>query len=137
MEPEIGLAGLPEPDAGDLFFDIEGDPYVGDDGLEYLLGRGLGEPDGAVRLRAVLGPHAGGRAAVFEALIDFVVRSRPTHPDLHVYHYAPYETTALGKLMGRYGTREDEVDDLLRGEVFVDLYRVVRQGVRVGPTRTR
>jgi uncharacterized protein len=32
--------------------------------------------------------------------------------------------------MGRYGTREDEVDRLLRGGVFVDLYRVVRQGLR-------
>src|SRR3546814_19630819 len=34
--------------------------------------------------------------------------------------------------MGRYGTREDELDDLLRGEVFVDLYRVVRQGLVIG-----
>ena len=32
--------------------------------------------------------------------------------------------------MGRYGTREDELDDLLRREVFVDLYRVVRGGLR-------
>ena len=33
--------------------------------------------------------------------------------------------------MGRYGTRERELDDLLRREVFVDLYRVVRNAVRV------
>ena len=32
--------------------------------------------------------------------------------------------------MGRYGTREAEVDRLLRGGVFVDLYRAVRQGIR-------
>ena len=30
--------------------------------------------------------------------------------------------------MGRYGTREEELDDLLRREVFVDLYKVVRAG---------
>ena len=34
--------------------------------------------------------------------------------------------------MGRFATREDEVDDLFRRGVFVDLYRVVRQGVRAG-----
>src|SRR5216684_289140 len=34
--------------------------------------------------------------------------------------------------MGRFATREDEVDDLFRLGVFVDLYRVVRQGVRAG-----
>ena len=49
---------------------------------------------------------------------------------MHVYHYAPYEITALKRLMGRYGTREDELDDLLRRDVFVDLLRVVRNGIR-------
>jgi len=34
--------------------------------------------------------------------------------------------------MGRFATHEDEVDDLFRLGVFVDLYRVVRQGLRVG-----
>ena len=33
-------------------------------------------------------------------------------PDLHVYHYASYEPTHLGKLMGRYDTRHEEVDRL-------------------------
>ena len=34
--------------------------------------------------------------------------------------------------MGQFATREDEVDDLFRLGVFVDLYRVVRQGIRAG-----
>ena len=34
--------------------------------------------------------------------------------------------------MGRFATREDEVDDLFRLGVFVDLYRVIRQGVQAG-----
>ena len=34
--------------------------------------------------------------------------------------------------MGRFATREDEVDGLFRLGVFTDLYRVVRQGVRAG-----
>ena len=49
---------------------------------------------------------------------------------MHVYHYAAYEITALKRLMGRYGTREDELDDLLRRGVFVDLLKVVRNGLR-------
>ena len=36
----------------------------------------------------------------------------------------------MGRLMGRYGTRELEVDRLLREGIFVDLFRAVRQGVR-------
>ena len=32
-------------------------------------------------------------------------------PDLHVYHYAAYETVAMKRLMGKHGTREDEVGD--------------------------
>ena len=50
---------------------------------------------------------------------------------MHVYHYAAYEQTALKRLTGRHGTRETELDELLRGERFVDLYAVVRQGLRI------
>jgi uncharacterized protein len=50
---------------------------------------------------------------------------------MHVYHYASYEPTALKRLMGLHATREDEVDQLLRGNVLVDLYRVVEQGLRI------
>ena len=32
--------------------------------------------------------------------------------------------------MGRYATREDEIDQMLRAGLFVDLYQVVRRGVR-------
>ena len=55
-------------------------------------------------------------------------------PRLHVYHYAAYERTALTRLMGEHGTREREVDDFLRQEVLVDLYRVV-QASRSAPRR--
>ena len=68
--------------------------------------------------------------AAFERFIDFVIERLDRDPTLHVYHYAPYEPTALKRLMGRYGSREAEVDRLLRGAVLVDLLRAVRQGVR-------
>ena len=66
----------------------------------------------------------------FEDCIDLIMDRLAAHPDMHVYHYAPYETAAMKRLAGRYATRESQVDQLLRGSVFVDLYRVVRQGVR-------
>ena len=67
-----------------------------------------------------------------------------------MYHYNHYEPTsvdhltelhgtrqeAVGALMGRFATREDEVDDLFQAGVFTDLYRVVRQGVRAGVAET-
>lgn len=49
---------------------------------------------------------------------------------MHIFHYAPYEPTAIKRLAGRHGTCVDEVDELLRAGVFVDLYRAVRQGIR-------
>ena len=70
------------------------------------------------------------RTAAFERLIDFVMERLERDPKLHIYHYAPYEPTALKRLMGRYATREEEVDQLLRGGVLVDLLRAVRQSLR-------
>ena len=62
--------------------------------------------------------------------MDFVMERLQRFPKLHIFHYAPYEPTALKKLAGRHDSRIDELDRLLRGKVFVDLFRVVRQGLR-------
>jgi uncharacterized protein len=68
--------------------------------------------------------------AAFERLVDFLIARLDADPSLHVYHFAAYEKTALGRLAQRHATREEEVDRLLRGRVLVDLFRVVRQGIR-------
>jgi hypothetical protein len=67
--------------------------------------------------------------------VDFVHERRNAYPNLHVYHYAAYEPSTLARLMGTYATREAEVDELLRGEVFVDLLQLVRQSLRAGVPR--
>lgn len=132
IEAERGLASLPPPSPGDLFFDIEGDPYAFDDGIDYLFG--LLDVDG--EFTAIWSRDADGAFTLdaerraFEALIDRCMERLAAHPDMHIYHYAPYEPTALKRLMGRYGTREDEVDRLLREGVMVDLLRAVRQSLR-------
>jgi predicted RecB family nuclease len=129
-EPSLGLARLPAPSPGDLFFDMEGDPFAGDYGLEYLFGV-VEVVDGQPKFHAWWGHNATEEKAAFEGFIDFAMERLEACPDLHVYHYAAYEPNRLKSLMGRYATREDEVDRLLRGGVLVDLYQVVRQSVRV------
>lgn len=139
LEPDRGLLALPEPRPGDLFFDIEGDPFAFDEGVDYLFGvlePGLPDADGKPTFHAFWSRDKTGKVTLeaekraFERLIDLFIDRLAKDPAIHIYHYAPYEPTALGRLMGRHGVREDEVDRLLRGDVLIDLYRVVRQGVR-------
>ena len=141
LVPNNGLLMLPEPSPGDLFFDIEGDPFFGSDevdGIDYLFGviePGRVGSDGQPNFHAIWSIEGDtvttvGERVAFEAFIDLVTDRLRTDPNLHVYHYAPYEPTAVKRLAGRYGTREGDVDRLLRGGVFVDLYRAVRQGIR-------
>lgn len=127
-----GLELLPEPSPGDLFFDIESDPYAADGGLEYLLGLAWVTDAGEFEYLGRWAHSPSAEKQAFEELIDVIVEWRHRHPQMHVYHYAPYEPAALGRLMGRHGTREAEVDQLFRDRVLVDLYRVVRQSMVVG-----
>jgi uncharacterized protein len=121
-----GLAALPEPSPGDLFLDLEGDPYAFELGIEYLFG--VVDVDGAYTGRWALDRAT--ERQTFEWFMDLVTERLEQYPNLHVYHYAAYEPTALKRLAGRYDSRIDELDRLLRGKVFVDLFRVVRQGLR-------
>lgn len=131
MAPET-LALLPAPSPGDLFFDFEGDPmhHEGDrsqHGLEYLWG--IMSTNGYYH---ALWAHDGQEEReAFIAFMEFVTDRLREFPDLHIYHYAPYETTALKRLAVRYQVMEDALDDLLRAEVFVDLFATVKGSLRV------
>ena len=129
-----GFAALPTPSPGDVFLDLEGDPYALDgEQLEYLFGLIEFDADtGAPHYHAFWAHTRDEEGAAFESAVDLVMGKLAVDPDMHVYHYASYEPTALKRLMGAHGTRESEIDVLLRGERFVDLYAVVRQGVRIG-----
>jgi predicted RecB family nuclease len=129
-EPPRGFALLPRPDEGDLFFDIEGDPFYEDGGLEYLWGVSYFE-DGALCFRSFWGLDRTSEKRAFEEFVDLVIERRRAFPGMHVYHYAPYERTALGRMMGRHGSREEEVDRIFREGMLVDLYRVVAQSMRI------
>ena len=128
--PGFGLARLPEPSEGDIFFDLEGDPFVGDGGLEYLFGYVYRSETGDLAYTEDWCFSRSDEKLAFERFIDFVTERRKKFPSLHIYHYAPYEPGALKRLMGRYASREQEMDGLLRGQVLVDLYAVVRHAIR-------
>ena len=130
--PAQGLCRLPEPSPGDLFLDLEGARFVREGGHEYLFGLGHVTASGGFEYRRWWAMDAVEEQAAFEALMDAIMHARTVDPHLHIYHFAPYEPTALKRLAGRYATRQDALDELLRGECFVDLYAVVRQAVRAG-----
>lgn len=132
-DPRKGLALLPPQSPLDVYFDIEGYPLLRG-GLEYLFGVTCLE-HGVPRFLDWWAHDAGQEKRAFEGFVDWVFARWQAGPALHIYHYANYEVAAVRRLMGRYGTRETEVDELLRHNVFVDLYTVVRQGLRVGEPR--
>jgi predicted RecB family nuclease len=126
------LMVLPDADKGDLFFDFEGDPLWTVDGREW----GLEYLWGVLTVTDEFHPFwAHDRASERKALVDFLamVRKRlKRYPGMHIYHYAAYEKSTLLRLAGRYGVGENDVDDLLRNGVLVDLYPLVRKSIRVG-----
>jgi predicted RecB family nuclease len=128
-EPNRGFALLPQPNPADVFFDMEGDPlYTAEHGLEYLFGAYLPLED---RYLGYWAKNSAEEQRAFESFMDFLMARYRRHPNLHVYHYAAYETVALKRLCGRYGSREKDLDALLRARVFVNLYPVVRQSMRI------
>ena len=132
IEEKHGLAALPSPSPQDVFLDLEGDRQAENGGLDYLFGYALQNAAGATDYEALWALSPSEEKKAFERLIDLIIERRAQDPAMHVYHYAPYEPTAMKRLMGRYATRADELDELLRGRVFVDLYSVVRKGLRAG-----
>ena len=128
--PRLGFGSLPPASPNDVCFDIEGYPLI-DGGIEYLLGA-VSREDGQLLFRDWWAHDRTEERAAFEAFVKWVHDRWRNDPAMHIYHYAAYETSALKRMMGRYACCEQEVDDLLRNRVFIDLYTVVRQGLIVG-----
>lgn len=125
LQAEKGFYKLPEPNKHDIYLDFEGDPLVEPGGLEYLIGwyyQG--------QYHAKWASNEAEEKRLFEEWMDWVMDIKRSNPGMHIYHYAPYETSALKRLAGKYASRQEELDQLLRSQTFVDLYGVVRQAVR-------
>ncbi len=126
--PGKGLTRLPDPEAGDLFFDMEGDPLY-PNGLEYLFGVCHAE-NGTVVFHPFWAHNPDEEKATFKRFMAFVKQHLARHAHAHIYHYHHYETTALKRLACRHAVCEEFLDNLLRAHKFVDLYPVVRESLR-------
>jgi predicted RecB family nuclease len=125
-----GFARLPHPDPGDIFFDMEGAQFFEGGSLEYLFGF-ITVDDGEPRFTTYWAHDRQAEKLAFESAMDFITARLVKHPDAFLYHYASYEETALKRLAMVHGTREAQLDDLLRRRKLVDVYKVVREGVRI------
>nr|WP_314488036.1 TM0106 family RecB-like putative nuclease [uncultured Pseudomonas sp.] len=124
-----GFYRMPYAVEGDLFFDMEGNPLE-EGGLEYLFGLYIDE--GGQQIFKPFWAHTRDEEKLaFEQFIDWVIGHLKRYPDAHIYHYASYEETAIKRLMSQHGTREAQVDWLLRNGKLIDLYKVVREAIRV------
>lgn len=137
--PDNSIGGLPAPSPGDIFFDFEGDPLWQDPatgawGIEYLFGvieAPVPGAEGEPVFRPFWAHSRSGERRAFLDFLDYVEKRRKLYPDMHVYHYAPYEKTALRNLSLAHQAGEDTVDDWLRHGLLVDLYATVRHSIRI------
>lgn len=129
-----GLALLPPCSSLDVFFDIEGFP-LHEEGLEYLWGCTYFNEAGERDFKDFWAHNREEEKQAFQDFIRWVYDRWQQDPSMHIYHYANYEIAACRKLMGRFGVCEEEVDQLLRNEVFVDLYKIVKGSILLGEPR--
>ncbi len=128
-----GLAMLPAPDDGDIWFDMEGFPNpVSGEKLEYLFGACYRDGQGELRFADWWAHTPSEEKQAFDQFVQWVQERRVRYPNLHIYHYASYEKTALGNLASRHQIHQLEIDQWLRDELLVDLYPIVRNGLLIG-----
>ena len=129
VEAGRGLNRLPEPHAGDLYFDIEGDNFYPDGGLEYILGYAYKDDKGKLAYKNHWATNRQEEKKAFEAFIQFVMDRWKSNPKMYIYHFAPYEPSAIKRLARVHAVYEAEVDRLLRAERFVDLHAVTKEAL--------
>jgi len=134
VERRRGFNLLPEKNTGDIFYDIEGHAYRGSNGLEYLHGLAWVDTDGTLQYKAIWAHNAEEERKALIEVIGFINSqiAMPGHENLRVYHFGHYEPSALKRLATRHVTCETELSKLLREGRFVDLSRIVTQGMRIG-----
>jgi predicted RecB family nuclease len=128
IDEGLGLNRLPEPNSGDVYFDIEGDAYYPSGGLEYMLGYAYRE-NGTLVYKNFLATNRTEEKKAFGSFMEFLVERRKKFPEFNVYHFAPYESIAVKRLASVHSIYESEVDELLRGERFIDLHAAFKESL--------
>jgi len=128
VENGRGLNRLPEPNAGDVYFDIEGDMHYEGGSLEYLFGWVYLDNEKSVYQKVWATTRAEEKAA-FETFMTFISERWKKFPGMHIYHFAPYEPSALKRLAHLHATKENDLHTLLRAERLIDLHAVFKEGL--------
>ncbi len=140
------LGTLPPVNPADLYLDFEGDPsyhewQVGEAfqrglfkpsswlGLDYLIGIVESDSD---QYRSWWAESFAQEGEAFRSFIDYVTKRQAVFPGLRIFHYAPYEITALRKLAARHGYGSEAVESWVDKGVLVDLYRELLGSIAVG-----
>ncbi|RUO62216.1 TM0106 family RecB-like putative nuclease [Pseudidiomarina insulisalsae] len=123
-EPEL-FSMLAPFSSGDIYFDLEGDPLT-EGSLEFLWGMTVFDDNGKQDFIAYWAHNQEEEKQALAKFFELTLARWQRYPQMRVYHYAPYEMTALKRLVARYGIYENELDEMLRAELFVDLYKVVK-----------
>jgi len=129
VEPARGLNRLPAPDKGDIYFDIEGDPFYADGGLEYLLGYAYEDQNGTLLYKKLWATNRVDEKKIFAEFMQFVMDRWSRYPNMYIYHFAPYEPGAVKRLTRVHAIFEAESDKLLRAERFIDLHAVFKEAL--------
>jgi predicted RecB family nuclease len=128
-EPGRGFHRLPEPDLGDVYFDIEGDAFFPGGSLEYLLGYAYRDGSGNLKYEKLWATNRAEEKRAFERFMQFVSERRKQYRNLYIYHFAPYEPSAIKRLARVHAIYEKEVDELLREQRFIDLHAVFKEAL--------
>lgn len=128
IEPGRGFNRLPEPNEGDIYFDIEGDAFYENGGLEYILGYAFQDKK-SLTYQKHWATNRQEEKKSFIHFMDFVLKRWKQFPNLHIYHFAPYEPSAIKRLARVHAVYEKEVDQLLRAERFIDLHAVFKESL--------
>ena len=73
ITPDHGFSRLPTPSPGDVFLDVEGDPFARAGGREYLFGFVSVTPDGTTTARAFWACSDAEERVGFEAVVDEIL----------------------------------------------------------------
>lgn len=126
-----GFAQLPEASIKDVYLDLEGDPFVGASGREYLFGLGL-DSNGMLQYEHCWATTEAEEKKAFEWAVDLIIQRWRADPFMHVYHFGAYEPAAFKRLMGKYVSREEEIDRMLRAGLMIDLHAILKRSLRAG-----
>jgi hypothetical protein len=126
-----GYGELPQPDAGDVFFDLEGHPFwTPAKGLFFLFGLWY-SVNGAWVYEARWAHDLVEQQAVAAGVVEFFSERRQAFENPHVYHYNHTERSSLAAMT--LGTPSEALFTHLSDTgLFVDLMTVAKNAFQVG-----